>query len=230
MSYLGWRWTQWITLIMSLFFATIAFFLVPETYAPVLLQQRAKKRRCETKNWALHAKSEEQMVSPKDIVERYLLRPFKMLALEPILVLMTLYMGFIYGFLYLCFEAFPIAFQQERGWNAGVGALPFLSVMVGVVLAVIGLSIFTKTRFKRRLEEEGGVVPEERLIPMMVGGFLLPAGMFWFGWTSNPAIIWVPQVISGSFLGAGVLLIFMQVCIPPASHLGHENATPASSS
>jgi len=45
---------------------------------------------------------------------------------------------------------------------------------------------------------------------MIVGGALLPIGMFWFAWTSNPNIIWVPQVISGSFIGAGVLLIFLQ--------------------
>lgn len=211
MSYLGWRWTQWITLIMSSFFTLVAFFIIPETYAPVLLQRRAKKLRYETKNWALHAKADEQQVSIKDIVERYLLRPFKMLALEPVLVLITLYMGFIYGFLYLCFEAYPIAFQELRMWNAGVGALPFIAIMIGVIFAVLGLTVFTKTRFKHKMEDAGHPVPEERLIPMIVGGALLPAGMFWFAWTSNPGIIWVPQVISGAFIGAGVLLIFMQV-------------------
>lgn len=54
------------------------------------------------------------------------------------------------------------------------------------------------------MEANGGKpVPEERLVPMMIGGFLLPVGMFWFAWTSNPNISWVPQVISGGFIGAG---------------------------
>jgi DHA1 family multidrug resistance protein-like MFS transporter len=122
----------------------------------------------------------------------------------------TLYMGFIYGFLYLCFEAYPIAFQEYRGWNAGVGALPFAAIIVGVAFACCFVAYFTKTRFAKKLEETGDVVPEERLIPMIVGGALLPIGMFWFAWTSNPNIIWVPQVISGAFIGAGVLLVFLQ--------------------
>ncbi|CAG8422992.1 unnamed protein product [Penicillium salamii] len=142
------------------------------------LSWRWTEQRVETGNWALHARAEEKVVSLRDIMTRYILRPFQMLALEPILLLVTLYIGFIYGFLYITFVAYPISFQEQRGWDEGIGS----------------------------------VSPEERLIPMAIGGIFLPIGMFWFGWTSSPHISWVPQVISGSFLGAGVLLIFLQVC------------------
>lgn len=211
MSYLGWRWTEYITAIMAFFLGTLGFFIVPETFEPVLLRLRAERLRHETRNWALHSKSEESPVDWKVIAHNYLLRPFLMLFLEPILVLITLYMGFIYGFLYLCFEAYPISFEEERGWNMGVGELPFIAIIVGVLVGCGIIVFFTKTRFQRILEKTGKVIPEERLIPMMIGGVLLPSGMFWFGWTSNPHITWVPQVISGGFLGAGVLLIFLQV-------------------
>jgi MFS family permease len=97
MSYLGWRWTQWITMIMAALFGTIGFFIIPETYAPVLLQRKAKRLRYKTRNWAIHAPADEKEVNLKEIAEQYLLRPFKMLALEPILVLITLYMSLIYG-------------------------------------------------------------------------------------------------------------------------------------
>jgi multidrug resistance protein len=190
-SYLGWRWTEYLTAIMGFGFGTLGFILVPETYGPVLLSQRAKKIRFQTKNWAIHAKADEQQVDMKNILERYLLRPFSMLLHEPILDLVTLYMSVIYGILYLFFEAYPIAFQEERGWNAGVGALPFLSITIGVLIGC-GIIVFTsKTRFKRKMEEEGHIVPEERLIPMIIGGALFPIGMFWFAWTSSPNITWV---------------------------------------
>lgn len=97
MSYLGWRWTQWITMIMAALFGTIGLFVIPETYAPVLLQRKAKNLRYETRNWAIRAPADEKKVDMKEIAEKYLLRPFKMLALEPILVLVTLYMSLIYG-------------------------------------------------------------------------------------------------------------------------------------
>ncbi|OQE91611.1 hypothetical protein PENNAL_c0009G01763 [Penicillium nalgiovense] len=209
-SYLGWRWTEYITAIWAFATAGIGLLVIPETFEPTLLVQRAKRLRHKTKNWALHAKTEEKVVNYQDIAARYLLRPFQMLAQEPILLLVTLYTGFIYAFLYTCFVAYPISFQEERGWNGGVGALPFVAVICGVFCACLIIIVFSLTRYRAFIIRNGRVKPEERLIPMILGGILLPVGMFWFGWTSNPHITWVPQVVSGSFLGSGVILIFLQ--------------------
>ena len=210
-SYLGWRWTAWLTLIMATFFGTLAWFICSESYEPVLLQRKAAKIRFETKNWAIHAPADEYKVNMRKIIHKYLFRPFVMMALEPILVLITFYIAFIYGILYLFFEAYPIAFKEVRGWNAGVGALPFLGITIGVIVGVAIIVYTSNTRFKRKMIANGGKpIPEERLIPMIIGAFLLPIGLFWFAWTSNPHISWVPQVIAGIPIGAGVLLIFLQ--------------------
>jgi MFS transporter, DHA1 family, multidrug resistance protein len=206
MSHLGWRWTEYITAIMAFFFGSIALLVVPESYGPVILQRRAKRIRFETRNWAIHSKQDEYRVDLKSIVTKYLFRPAAMLVLEPILLLVTIYMAVIYGIIYLLFEAWPIAFQEDRGWNEGVGALPFLSLIVGVIIGGCIIAYTTKTRFARKLKKHGRVIPEERLVPMIIGGFIFPAGMFWFAWTSNPHISWVPQVISGAVIGAGVLM------------------------
>lgn len=113
--------------------------------------------------------------------------------------------------MYLFFEAYPIAFQQNRGWNDGVGALPFLSITGGVIIGALIITWTTKTRFARKLKEnDGKVIPEERLPPMILGSLLLPAGLFWYAWTSSPNIIWVPQVLAGIPIGCGILMIFMQ--------------------
>jgi len=209
-SYLGWRWTAWITMIMVVLFGTLGLVFVPETYAPVLLQRRAKRLRYETKHWALHARADEARVDMHEIVVKYLFRPFTMLVLEPILVLITIYLALIYGITYLLFEAFPISFQEQRGWNNGVGALPFIGITIGVVIGVAIIAWVSKTRFARKLQEHGHVVPEERLPNMIIGGALLPAGLFWFAWTSSPSITWVPQVLAGIPIGCGILLIFIE--------------------
>lgn len=75
----------------------------------------------------MHAKHEEIEVNFKDIVNRYLLRPSKMMCLEPILTLMTLYLSFTFGLLFLFFEAYPISFVGHRGWSPGTASLPFVS-------------------------------------------------------------------------------------------------------
>ncbi|KAL2819240.1 major facilitator superfamily domain-containing protein [Aspergillus granulosus] len=210
-SYLGWRWTAWITLIASGSFGTIAWFIVPETYHPVLLQRRAARLRRETGNEALYAFLDNHKPTLSEIVSKYLFRPIQMLFLEPILILITIYLALVYGILYLFFEAYPISFQEVRGWtNGGVAGLPFLGIMIGVFCGVALIIWQTKTRFARKLAKHGRVVPEERLVPMMIASVLLPAGLFWFGWTSNKNIHWAPQVIAGIPIGMGILVIFMQ--------------------
>lgn len=210
-SYLGWRWTAWITLISASFFGIIGLLVVPETYGPKILQTRAERLRRETKNWALHSFLDEHKPTMSDLVNKYLLRPFQMIILEPILLCMTLYLALVYGILYLFFEAYPISFAEERGWtNIGVASLPFIGIMVGVLFGVALIIYTTKTRFARKYAQDGKVVPEERLIPMMLASVLLPIGLFWFGWTSNKDIHWAPQVIAGVPIGLGILVIFMQ--------------------
>jgi MFS family permease len=209
-SYLGWRWTAYITFIMAAFFGTIGFLIVPETSHSKILQSRAKKIRFETKNWAIHSQRDTINVDLKSLVNTYLLRPFIMLSREPILLLITIYMALIYGILYLFFEAYPISFQEERGWNQGVGALPFLGIMVGVLFGGVTITIITKTRFARKMEKHGRVIPEERLPPMILGSVILPIGLFWFAWTSSPHITWVPQVLAGIPIGWGILMFFLQ--------------------
>ena len=102
-SSLGWRWTAWISMIMGIVFGIIGWIVVPETYVPVLLKRKAQRLRLKTKRWDLHSKLEETPVSMQDFAVRYLTRPFVMLAQEPILVLMTLYVSFTFGMIYFLF-------------------------------------------------------------------------------------------------------------------------------
>ncbi|KAL5336386.1 major facilitator superfamily domain-containing protein [Aspergillus crustosus] len=210
-SYLGWRWTAWITLIAAGSFGGIAWFVVPETYHPVLLQRRAARLRRETGNQDIHAFLDNHKPTFRDILVKYLFRPVQMLFLEPILILITIYLALVYGILYLFFEAYPVSFQEGRGWtNGGVAGLPFIGIMIGVLCGVALIIWQTKTRFARKLAKHGRVVPEERLVPMMVASVLLPAGLFWFGWTSDKDIHWMAQVVAGVPIGMGILVIFMQ--------------------
>lgn len=209
-SYLGWRWTAWVTFIVSIVSFFIGFVCVPETFAPVLLQRRATKLRHDTQNWALHSKLDETPVHWKSMFQKYFFKPIVMLVEEPILASLTVYLSLVYGILYLIFFAYPFSFEEVRQWKEGTAALPFIAVFIGIALACLGMGIDTKTRFQRLLAASGGgIIPEARLPPMIVGAFLLPIGLFWFAWTSNRNIHWAPQVVSGVFIGAGILAIFL---------------------
>ncbi|RKK12200.1 putative MFS-type transporter [Fusarium oxysporum f. sp. cepae] len=209
-SSLGWRWTAYITAIMAALFGPIAFITVPETLESTLLARKARSVRLSTRDWAIHAVAEERPVDIHEMANRILVRPLAMLVLEPVIILVTLYMSFVYGLIYLCFEAYPVSFQEDRGWNSGVGSLPFLAIILGVVIGVMFIVIFSKTRLTRIIKAKGHLPPEQRLLPMMVGGACFPIGLLWFAWTSDPNILWVPQALAGIPLGVGIMLIFLQ--------------------
>ncbi|KAK4542290.1 hypothetical protein LTR36_006943 [Oleoguttula mirabilis] len=209
-SYLGWRWTAWITLIMAALFGGVGLLIIPETSAARILQLRAKNLRFETKNWALHSKADEHQITAHTILTVYLVRPFVMIVQEPILALLTAYMSYLYGVIYLLFEAFPISFHKQRGWSLGVSALPFTAFIVGIMMGTALMAYSTATNFKRAYIKHGKPIPEERLPPMIIGAVILPISFFWFAWSSDPNSSWVPQVISVAFIGMGSLVTFWQ--------------------
>ena len=110
---------------MAGLFGSISLLVIPETSPNKILQKRAYRLRHETKNWSLHAKADENPINLHTITHIYLMRPYVterrissmsettannherwiMFVQEPILALMTAYMSYLYGVLYLLFEA-----------------------------------------------------------------------------------------------------------------------------
>lgn len=134
-----------------------------------------------------------------------------LLATEPILVLVTLYMSFCYGLLFLFIEGYPIAFQEVRGWSPQSGSLTFLGLLVGVGCGVLGVITHALTVLAKKIAAtQGKLTPEQRLPPMILGAAVLPLGLFCFAWTSQPHIIWAPQVLAGIPVGAAMFTILIQ--------------------
>jgi DHA1 family multidrug resistance protein-like MFS transporter len=101
-SYLGWRWTMYISSFMGFLTFGLLLFFLEETYPPVVLINKASELRRRTKNWGIHAKQEEIEVDFKELIIKNVSRPMRILFTEPIVLLITIYMSFIYGLLYLC--------------------------------------------------------------------------------------------------------------------------------
>ena len=82
-QYLGWRWCNWVALILG--GAAIALMVtVPETYAPTILQRKAARMRKEMDDprwWCQY----DQKVSTLHLLKLNLSRPFILFWTEPIL-------------------------------------------------------------------------------------------------------------------------------------------------
>lgn len=111
----------------------------------------------------------------------------------------------------MCFGAFPIVYQRERGWSEGVGGLAFLGILVGMMIAVV-YTVYDNTRYMRSVAENSGLAPPEaRLPPALIGCIALPIGLFWFAWTNSPSIHWIVSIIGSAPFGFGVVLVFLSL-------------------
>lgn len=101
----------------------LEIFLLEETYPPVILINKATELRRRTRNWGIHAKQEEIEVDLRELLEKNLSRPLRLLSTEPIILAVSLYMAFVYGIFYLFLTFYPIVFQRIHGFNEGVGGV-----------------------------------------------------------------------------------------------------------
>jgi MFS family permease len=208
----GWRWVMGFLAAISGFFWIFGTLVVPETYSPVLLRKRAEKMSKMTgKVYVSKVDSERGRVTLGQSLKTALSRPWILLFREPIVLLLSIYMAIIYGTLYMLFAAFPIVYQQYRGWSQGIGGLAFLGIMVGMIFAV-SYSIPDNKRYIRVEKEHNGFAPPEtRLPPSMIGSVALPIGLFWFAWTNYPQIHWMASVAAGVPFGFGMVLVFLSI-------------------
>ncbi|KAK8084378.1 bicyclomycin resistance protein [Apiospora hydei] len=174
---LGWRWTLYIPVILSFANGALTLACVRETYAPCILVAKAKALRRQQKgNSGIRAAQELVEFDLRRLVEKYFTRPLRMLATEPILLLVSLYMSFVYGLTYCLLAGFPYVFEDIHGMRPGVGGLPFLALAVGQA-AGVGFVLSQQKEYARRLKENGDVpVPEWRLRPTLVGAPVFAGG------------------------------------------------------
>ncbi|PBP21286.1 MFS multidrug transporter-like protein [Diplocarpon rosae] len=210
-SHLGWRWTEWLVAIMGFAAFFLDLFFLEETYPPVILITKASELRRRTKNWGIHAKQEEIEIDFRELVTKNFSRPMRLLYTEPIVLLLSIYMAFIYGLLYLFLTAYPIVFQQIHGMSGGVGGLPYFGMIVGMLIAGLYVAL-TQPGYNRKLLANNGVpIPEWRLPPVIFGGLSFAGGLFWFGWSGyKESIHWIVPTLSGLLTGFGLLAIFLQ--------------------
>ncbi len=177
---IGWRWIEGVMAIFTGTLWIIGSFLIPETYPPVLQRKRAKQLSKMTgKVYRSQGDVDQGPQSFAHVFKTSLLRPWVLLFKEPIVLLLSIYMAIIYGTLYMLFSAFPIVYQETRGWSPGIGGLAFLGVAVGMIGAVC-YSIFDNKRYAKLADQHGGFAPPEaRLPPSIIGGICVPIGLFW---------------------------------------------------
>ncbi|KAJ9133049.1 Major facilitator superfamily transporter [Pleurostoma richardsiae] len=213
-TWTDWRWTHYTLIIWGFCLLIAIIVLVPETYHPVLLRNKARKLRKETGDERWKAPIEKSNKSILRTVGLALLRPFQILIFEPMALNLNLLSAILLGVLYLFFGAFPLVFEHNHGFNLWQVGLTFLGMFIGNIIAALTAPIWFRIRERliEKNEKETGIPgksePEFRLPSVIAGAILVPIGLFWFGWTTYSSVHWIVPIIGSAVFGAGTLLVF----------------------
>ncbi|KAI9798383.1 MAG: hypothetical protein M1825_005367 [Sarcosagium campestre] len=224
-EYLGWRWTNWLVLILA-GVAVIFLALIKETYAPALLRKKARLQRKETKDkrwWSRY----DQELPLWPLLKVNLSRPFVLIVTEPICVFWDVYVAVVYAILYLSFVAYPIVFSQYRGWSPGISGLSFVGIGIGTMLGILVEPLLRRMIDSHRPDPDTGRAPPEAMVAVIcMASVLAPAGQIWFAWTCVPTSVhWIWPLLAGIPFGAGNVWVFIYA----SNYLAHSYGIYAAS-
>lgn len=172
-QYTSWRWTFYVLIIWSALDLVLLTLLVPETYHPILLRDKARKLRAETGDERWVAPIEKTKKSIPRTVAIATRRPFEMLIFDPMCLNLCILSALLLGIVYLFFGAFGVVFTRNYGFNLSQLGLTFLGLFAGVIMGAACQPMVYKDyarRNKRREELTGeiGVSEPEYRLPAAV--------------------------------------------------------------
>lgn len=205
---LNWRWTEWTTLIISTFGFLISFLFLPETYLPLLLHWKAKHLRRVTGD-DRYVSEHGQKPSFFKRMREVLPMPAKFLFTEPVITVLGGYLILLYVLLFSFLSGFDYVFKETYDETTGIEGSHFGAVAAGATFFTLGApGLYSWARYRT---ESTKIQPEFRLHPAIVAGPLLPAALFWLGWTNYSSVSkW--SGIGACFLFGMVLIALYVAC------------------
>lgn len=89
----GWRWVYWLIAIIAGIITVFTYFMLKESYAPVILEKKARRLRKETGNQELRSALAGNATTPTEKLKAAIVRPLKLLFRAPIVTAMALYIA-----------------------------------------------------------------------------------------------------------------------------------------
>ncbi|RSM11275.1 hypothetical protein CDV31_006827 [Fusarium ambrosium] len=206
-EYIGWRWVYWILAIMGGVLGVIGLLLMRETYAPTLLERKARRLRKETGNQHLRTKMDTRS---QDLIKLAIIRPIKFLLETPMVTVIALYVGIAYGILNLLIATFSFVYADQYNFSEGTLGLSFLPAGIGMMIGVVSFGNLADYLVKRaQKDQEPGTAyrPEVKLTPWATVpvGLFFCAGMFVYGWTTEKQVHWIVPMLAVAVLSFGLM-------------------------
>ncbi|KAH9886195.1 major facilitator superfamily transporter [Xylariomycetidae sp. FL2044] len=203
---IGWRWTFWILSIYDSILVVFGFFVLRETFEPILLERKATKLRKETgKPYCTAADDSTHTLSVK--LSRSLSRPLRLLFTQPILQVIALFLAYNFGILYIVLSTFATLWIDRYGQTEAQSGLHYLAIVLGYTIAAQAGGRLMDILWKYlKARHDDDTAPEYRVPLMIPGAILIPMGLLIYGWTAESRTHWIVPDIGICIFGCGIIL------------------------
>lgn len=205
---IGWRWVEGVQGIANVPLLIAIIVLFTETRGGVALHKRAKAVRQATGDERYVAAEDITTPSVKILLKNSCVKSIQMLVTEPVVFAFGLWIGFTWFVTFMFLSVIPITFQEKRGWNEGVGGLPYISLAIGCTLGWIANQWQMKKYNRIVADETRNVTPEDRLYGAMYGAVWLPIGLFIYSFTQYGYVHWIAPTIALAPISFGIYFVF----------------------
>lgn len=199
-SGMDWRWADRITLCIAGGLLIIMVLFLPETYTPTILGWKASALRAATGDSRYKGPLESATaISFRRKLADALYRPIAILVTEPIVMVLTAYLTFVYIVSFSFFTGAPFIFTDSYGFDQGSAYLMFVSVCVGLWICALASPLFgmliAREYKKAAAQGKSHAEPEAMLWWAMVASPILPICLFWLAWSDFPSVsYWSPII------------------------------------
>jgi MFS family permease len=210
---IGWRWDFWIVLIIAVPATALIAFLPKESSHKVLMHRKTMRLRRQLGRPMLKScYDDSDETDTVKLILTSLIRPLKMLVFSPLVLFLSLYIGFVFGVIYLLYTTIPAVFAEQYGFGSDRIGLIYLALGLGNVLGWLVSTLFSDKLIVRLAKANRGVFePEMRLLISICFGAFLPITLFWYGWSAHYNASLASTIISLVPYGFGIMGLFLPI-------------------
>ncbi|RSH78924.1 uncharacterized protein EHS24_001847 [Apiotrichum porosum] len=191
----GFRWCYAVQCIAAAVSVVLNVFVLRETRAEKLLSRRAQKLTKATGIKHVCKADLQEHKSFLAVLRVSALRPLQFLTGEPIVTVLSIWIGFAWAVIYLGGTATILVFRQYGFTDGQTGSV---QACIGVGALIGSCTNYHQEYLYRRAAQRsptGRAPPEARLYWAAIGGVLFPLGTMVFAWTGTPNIHWIVPAI-----------------------------------
>jgi hypothetical protein len=184
-----------------------AFFLYPETSAHAILKRKARalKKADPSRNFHTEYGSLDQPLSKRLTIS--LTRPIRLLATQPIIQLISFYLAYNFGLLYIVLSTFATLWIDRYHQSTSTSGLHYIALAIGYTIAAQGAAPVTDRLWAYLKSRHAGATQPEYRIPLMIpGAVLIPTGLFLYGFAAEATLQWAIPDLGILIFGCGIIV------------------------